>query len=99
MMPTSDLPVRNVFCMAGRAHVPCRWRSPTRTEPTAMTCMLSPDLLRPGRFGGRRLDADGRAGRVVYALTGSPFYIGLVALARAPPVFVFSLVGGTIADR
>src|SRR4051794_12462361 len=38
-------------------------------------------------------------GWLVYALTGSPFYIGLVALARALPVFVFSLVGGTVADR
>jgi uncharacterized protein YqjF (DUF2071 family) len=38
-------------------------------------------------------------GWLVYALTGSPFYLGVVALARAIPVFVFSLIGGAVADR
>src|SRR4051812_9517236 len=38
-------------------------------------------------------------GWLIYALTGSPFYLGLVALARAVPVFVFSLIGGAVADR
>jgi MFS family permease len=38
-------------------------------------------------------------GWLVYALTGSAFYLGLVALARAVPVVLFSLVGGAIADR
>jgi predicted MFS family arabinose efflux permease len=35
----------------------------------------------------------------VYLLTDSPFYLGLVGLARALPVFVFALVGGVVADR
>src|SRR5581483_3850551 len=38
-------------------------------------------------------------GWLVYALTGSSFYLGLVALARAVPVVVCSLLGGAIADR
>ncbi|MCC6178878.1 MAG: MFS transporter [Chloroflexi bacterium] len=38
-------------------------------------------------------------GWIVYELTGSSFYLGLVAFARALPVFGFSLVGGTVADR
>jgi MFS family permease len=38
-------------------------------------------------------------GWLVYSLTGSPFYLGLVALARAVPVVIFSLVGGAVADR
>src|SRR5215212_6127954 len=56
-------------------------------------------------FAGQAVSAVGgwmqmvAQGWLVYALTGSPFYIGLVALARALPVFVFSLVGGTVADR
>ena len=37
-------------------------------------------------------------GWLVYNLTGSPFYLGLVALARAVPVFLFALVGGACAD-
>ena len=35
----------------------------------------------------------------VYLLTDSPFYLGLVGLARALPVFVFALLGGVVADR
>jgi len=35
----------------------------------------------------------------VYLLTSSPFYLGLLGLARALPVFVFSLLGGVLADR
>ena len=38
-------------------------------------------------------------GWLVYALTGSSFWLGVVALARAVPVFVFSLIGGSVADR
>ncbi|MDP8924284.1 MAG: MFS transporter [Chloroflexota bacterium] len=38
-------------------------------------------------------------GWLVYALTGSSFWLGAVALARAVPVFVFSLIGGSVADR
>jgi MFS family permease len=38
-------------------------------------------------------------GWLVYSLTGSPFYLGLVSLARAIPVFTFTLVGGAVADR
>ena len=38
-------------------------------------------------------------GWLVYTLTGSSFYLGLVALARAIPVLLFSLVGGAVADR
>jgi MFS family permease len=38
-------------------------------------------------------------GWLVYSLTGSPLYLGLVSLARAIPVFTFTLVGGAVADR
>ena len=38
-------------------------------------------------------------GWLVYALTGSSFWLGAVALARAIPVFIFSLIGGSVADR
>lgn len=38
-------------------------------------------------------------GWLVYALTGSSFWLGAVALARAIPVFGFSLIGGSVADR
>jgi MFS family permease len=38
-------------------------------------------------------------GWLVYSLTGSSLDLGLVALARALPVFIFSLVGGAVADR
>lgn len=35
----------------------------------------------------------------VYELTNSPLHLGLLGLAEGVPVFVFSLVGGVIADR
>jgi hypothetical protein len=38
-------------------------------------------------------------GWLVYQLTGSPFYLGLIGLARAVPAFLFALVGGAVADR
>ncbi|MGE3267519.1 MAG: MFS transporter [Chloroflexota bacterium] len=38
-------------------------------------------------------------GWLVYDLTGSSFYLGLVGLARAVPGLVFTLVGGAAADR
>ncbi len=38
-------------------------------------------------------------GWLVYTLTDSPFYLGLVGLARAVPAFLFALVGGAVADR
>src|SRR3954469_21033082 len=38
-------------------------------------------------------------GWLVYSLTGSSFCLGLVALGRAVPVVIFSLIGGAIADR
>jgi MFS family permease len=38
-------------------------------------------------------------GWLVYDLTGSSFYLGLVGLARAIPGLVFTLVGGAAADR
>jgi MFS family permease len=38
-------------------------------------------------------------GWLVYDLTGSAFYLGLVGLARAIPALVFTLVGGAAADR
>jgi MFS family permease len=38
-------------------------------------------------------------GWLVYDLTGSSFYLGLVGLARAIPALVFTLVGGAAADR
>jgi len=56
-------------------------------------------------FAGQAVSAIGSwmqlvaQGWLVYALTGSPFYLGLVALARAIPTVVFSLIGGAVADR
>jgi MFS family permease len=35
----------------------------------------------------------------IYLLTDSPFFLGLVGLARAVPVFLLALVGGVVADR
>lgn len=38
-------------------------------------------------------------GWLVYRLTGSAFYLGLVGFARYFPILLFSLFGGVIADR
>jgi MFS family permease len=36
---------------------------------------------------------------LLYTLTSSPFYLGLVGFARASPMLFFSLFGGVLADR
>jgi MFS family permease len=38
-------------------------------------------------------------GWLVYSLTGSPLYLGLVSVASSLPVMLFTLYGGVIADR
>src|SRR4030066_82685 len=38
-------------------------------------------------------------GWLVYSLTKSPFYLGLVAAASSLPILLFTLAGGVIADR
>ncbi len=38
-------------------------------------------------------------GWLVYKLTGSPFYLGLVSAASTLPILLFSLIGGAVADR
>ncbi|HWR59531.1 MAG TPA: MFS transporter, partial [Thermodesulfovibrionales bacterium] len=38
-------------------------------------------------------------GWLVYDLTKSPFYLGLVAAAASVPVLLFTLIGGVVADR
>ena len=38
-------------------------------------------------------------GWLVYSLTKSPLYLGMVAAATSLPILLFSLVGGVIADR
>lgn len=38
-------------------------------------------------------------GWLVYSLTKSPFYLGLVAAASSLPVLFFTLIGGVVADR
>src|SRR5512135_3496077 len=38
-------------------------------------------------------------GWLVYSLTKSPLYLGIVAAAAALPILLFTLVGGVIADR
>jgi MFS family permease len=38
-------------------------------------------------------------GWLVYSLTKSPFYLGMVAAASALPIMLFTLVGGVVADR
>jgi MFS family permease len=38
-------------------------------------------------------------GWLVYALTSSPFWLGMVGFSRAVPVFTFTLWGGVLADR
>src|SRR3712207_8863547 len=37
-------------------------------------------------------------GWLVYSPTDSSFWLGAVALARAIPVFIFSLIGGSVAE-
>src|SRR4051794_16988339 len=36
---------------------------------------------------------------LVYQLTGSAFYLGVLNLCRLAPILVFTLIGGVIADR
>jgi MFS family permease len=36
---------------------------------------------------------------LVYSLTQSPFYLGLIAAAGSLPILLFSLLGGIVADR
>ena len=38
-------------------------------------------------------------GWLVYSLTKSPFYLGMVAAAGSLPILLFTLVGGIVADR
>ncbi len=38
-------------------------------------------------------------GWLVYSLTESPFYLGMVAAASSLPILLFTLIGGVIADR
>jgi MFS family permease len=38
-------------------------------------------------------------GWLVYSLTKSPFYLGMVAAANSLPILLFTLVGGVVADR
>lgn len=38
-------------------------------------------------------------GWLVYSLTKSPFYLGVVAAASSLPIMLFSLLGGAVADR
>lgn len=38
-------------------------------------------------------------GWLVYSLTRSPFYLGIVAAASSMPVLLFALIGGVVADR
>ena len=38
-------------------------------------------------------------GWLVYSLTKSPLYLGMVAAAASLPILLFSLFGGVIADR
>ncbi len=38
-------------------------------------------------------------GWLVYSLTKSPFYLGIVAAASTLPILLFTLIGGIVADR
>src|SRR4030042_1381411 len=38
-------------------------------------------------------------GWLVYSLTKSPFYLGIVAAASTLPILLFTLIGGIAADR
>lgn len=38
-------------------------------------------------------------GWLVYSLTKSPFYLGIVAAAGALPILLFTFIGGVVADR
>lgn len=38
-------------------------------------------------------------GWLVYSLTKSPFYLGMVAAAASLPILLFSFIGGVVADR
>src|SRR4030042_4184321 len=51
-------------------------------------------------FGSIAFQIQGVAvGWQVYALTGSPFYLGLVGLAQFLPMFLLTLAVGHVADR
>jgi len=49
-------------------------------------------------FGGLQMQVVAR-GWLVYEMTGSPFALGMVSAAFGVPLLLFSLYGGTIADR
>jgi hypothetical protein len=38
-------------------------------------------------------------GFLIYSLTGSPAYLGYIALAAGIPTWFFTLYGGVVADR
>jgi MFS family permease len=49
-------------------------------------------------FSGTWMQATAQ-GWLVYSLTKSPYYLGLVAAAGSLPILLFSLIGGAVADR
>lgn len=51
-----------------------------------------------GFFGGLQMQIVAR-GWLVYEMTGSPLALGMVSAAFGVPLLLFSLYGGTIADR
>lgn len=49
-------------------------------------------------FSGTWMHATAQ-GWLVYSLTKSPFYLGMVAAASSLPILLFALLGGAVADR
>jgi len=50
-------------------------------------------------FQHRHLDADRRPGWLIYRLSHSAFLLALDQFLGGIPIFLFSLIGGVVADR
>jgi hypothetical protein len=56
-------------------------------------------------FGGQVVSLGGTwmqstaQGYLIYQITGSPFYLGLVGFVGGAPALLFTLFGGVVADR
>ena len=60
---------------------------------------LPPLLVQPVDFLSGTWMQSVAQGWLVYSLTKSPFYLGMVAAASTLPILLFTLIGGIAADR
>lgn len=77
--------------------------NPAKVGPRPFSALYSRDfrLFWVGQlisFSGTWMHSTAQ-GWLVYSLTKSPLYMGLVAAASSLPVLLFSLIGGAVADR